>query len=149
MNVIIEARDKLVSDLKRLEPGSEELARQVEAIKSMSEIDIGDRNLEFEVAKEETRKAEKLSELEFEKEKEETRKLEKSNETQYSSAEIELRKIDLAIELIDVVLNPGNLIKTILNNSTRVKRDIMGYQFEETGVIGSHTFNNAQKDKYD
>ena len=132
MSVVIDARDEMVEDLAKLAPGSDELLRQAQAIKIMSEIDREDRKLEFEVNKEETRK------------------LEKSNERIYSEGDAQLRKIELAIRAIDAILNPGSrLIGIFMNNRIRVKRDIMGYTFEETGVIGSHTLNNAQKDKYD
>lgn len=131
MGVIIDARDNLVTQLYSLEPGSDEMLRQAQAIKIMSEIDINDRKLEFEL------------------DKEETRKLEKSNEYEYSDYDRQLRWVELGIRFIDVVFNPGRNIKAFMDNRVRMRRDIMGYQFEETGVIGSHTFNNAQKDKYD
>lgn len=132
MGVVIETRDKMISDITKLEPGSEAELRHAQAIEILSNIDREDRKLEFD------------------KEKEDTRKLEKSNELQYSSIESDLRKIDLGIKLLDVILNPSlRLTGLILNNRVRKQRDIMGYQFETTGVIGSHTFNNAQKDKYD
>ena len=150
MSVIIEARDDLVKKLKTLQPGSAEILRQANAIQVLSDIDREEKKLELDIAKEENRKMERSSELEFEREKEETRKLEKSNEYVCSKADAELRKIDLAIHAIDVFLNPGSrLLGIFLNNRIRIKRDLMGYEFEETGVIGSHTFNNAQKDKYD
>lgn len=132
MSVVIEARDEMIADLKDLAPGSEEKLRQVQAIKIMSEIDRDDQKLEFD------------------REKEETRKLEKSNEARYSEVDMELRKIDRALNLIEIILNPGaTLTRTILNNKVKIRRDLMGYDFETTGVVGSHTFNNAQKDKYD
>ena len=132
MGVVIDARDDMIAELKNLKDGSEEILRQAQAIEILSNIDRADRALEFD------------------KEKEETRKLEKSNELSYASVESDLRKIDLGIKLLDVILNPGGrLLGIFMNNRIRMKRDIMGYQFEETGVIGSHTFNNAQKDKYD
>lgn len=131
MSVIIEARDEMIERLRNIKEG-DELLKYAQAIKIMSEIDINDRKLDFD------------------KEKEETRKLEKSNDRIYSGTELELRKIDLAIKAIDIILNPGaRLLGIFMNNRVRVKRDVMGYQFEETGVVGSHTFNNAQKDKYD
>ena len=132
MSVIIEARDDMVSKLKKLEAGSDELLRQTKAIQIMSDINREDQKLEFD------------------REKEETRKLEKSNEFEYSQVTTDLKKIDLAIQAIETLLNPGSrLLGIILNNRTRLKRDKMGYEFEETGVIGSHTFVNSQKDKYD
>lgn len=132
MSVVIEARDDMVEQLINLNPGSEEMLRQAQAIKIMSEIDRDDRKLDFDV------------------EKEETRKLERANELAYSDFEMELKKIDRAISIVEAILNPGATIaKTFMNNRVRIKRDIMGYTYEETGVIGSHTFNNAQKDKYD
>lgn len=133
MSVVIEARDEMIEQLLNLKAGSEEILRQAQAIKIMSEINRDDEKLEFE------------------REKEDTRKMEKSNEfVYYSETESQLKKIDLAIKAIDVILNPGSrLFGIFMNNRTRVKRDIMGYNFEETGVIGSHTLNNAQKDKYD
>ena len=131
MSVVIEARDEMIERLRNIKEG-DELLKYAQAIKIMSEIDINDRKLDFD------------------KEKEETRKLEKSNDRIYSGTELELRKIDLAIKAIDIILNPGaRLLGIFMNNRVRVKRDVMGYQFEETGVVGSHTFNNAQKDKYD
>lgn len=133
MSVVIEARDEMVEQLSTLKAGSEEMLRQAQAIKIMSEINRDDEKLEFE------------------REKEDTRKMEKSNEfVYYSETEMQLKKIDLAIKAIDVLLNPGSrLFGIFMNNRTRVKRDVMGYNFETTGVIGSHTLNNAQKDKYD
>ena len=132
MSVVSDARDEAVADLKKLEPGSDAKLKQAQVIKILSEADNLDRRLDFEI------------------DKEETRKLEKSNELVYSEIETQLRKIDLGIKLLDVILNPGaSLIRTFANNKVRIKRDVMGYQYEETGVIGSHTFNNAQKDKYD
>lgn len=129
---IVEVRDQMIEDLLKLTPGSDEVLKQAQAIKVISDINRDDRKFEFEV------------------DKEETRKLEKSNELEYSVIDAELKKIDLAIRFIDVVLNPGSrLLGIFMNNRVRVKRDVMGYQFEESGVIGSHTFNNAQKDKYD
>lgn len=133
MSVVIEARDEMIEQLKRLAPGSKELLQQTQAIKIMSEIDRDDQRLEFE------------------REKEDTRKMEKSNEfVYYSETEMQLKKIDRAIQVIDMILNPGSrLLGIFMNNRTRVRRDVMGYNFETTGVIGSHTLNNAQKDKYD
>lgn len=132
MSVIHETRDSMLVELKALDPGSDEVLRQAQAIKILSDIDRDDRKLEFDI------------------EKEETRKLERSNDLVYSQNEMELRKIDLAIKALDVIINPGGrLLGIFMNNRVRMKRDVMGYQFEETGVIGSHTFNNAQKDKYD
>lgn len=132
MSVVTDARDELIAGLKNLEDGSDELLKQGQVIKILSEIDLNDRKLEFDM------------------EKEETRKLEKSNETVYSQTDKELRKLDLGIRFLDAILDPWSLIaRTLLNNHTRVKRDVMGYQFEETGVISSHTLSNAQKDKYD
>lgn len=133
MSVVIEARDEMVEQLSTLKAGSEELLRQTQAIKIMSEINRDDEKLEFERGKEDTRKMEKSNEFVY-----------------YSETESQLKKIDLAIKAIDVILNPGSrLFGIFMNNRTRVRRDIMGYNFEETGVIGSHTLNNAQKDKYD
>lgn len=133
MSVVIEARDEMIEQLSTLKAGSEEMLRQAQAIKIMSEINRDDEKLEFE------------------REKEDTRKMEKSNEfVYYSETEMQLKKIDLAIKAIDVILNPGSrLFGIFMNNRTRVRRDVMGYNFETTGVIGSHTLNNAQKDKYD
>ena len=149
MSVIKETRDDLVVKLKTLESGSDKQLQLAKTIQILSEADLADNRLEFDKVKEENRKLEKSSDLEFEKEKEETRKLEKSNDLAYSRADAELRKIDLAINAINLILNPPKLITTVLNNKCRVNRDIMGYEFETTGVVGSHTFNNAQKDKYD
>jgi hypothetical protein len=133
MSVVIEARDEMVEQLLNLKAGSEEMLRQAQAIKIMSEINRDDEKLEFE------------------REKEDTRNMEKSDEfVYYSETEMQLKKIDLAIKAIDVILNPGSrLFGIFMNNRTRVRRDVMGYNFETTGVIGSHTLNNAQKDKYD
>ena len=131
MSAVIDARDVLIDELYSLSPGDEKL-KQVEAIKILSDIDREDRKLEFEI------------------EKEETRKVEKSNEYVYSEYDRKLRKIDLGIRLLDVILNPGaSLVRTFANNRVRIRRDVMGYQFEENGVIGSTTYKNAQKDKYD
>lgn len=131
-DIVLTARDQMVDKLLTLEPGTDEILKQAQVIKILSEAGVNDRKLEFEV------------------EKEETRKLEKSNEYIAARADSELRKIDLAIRALDVILNPGaRLFGIFMNNRIRLKRDVMGYTFEETGVIGSHTFNNAQKDKYD
>ena len=132
MSNVIEARDEMIEQLRYLEPGSDNLVKQVQAIKTMSDIDRDDRRLEFE------------------RDKEETRKLEKSNEYQLSEYDRQLRWIDLGIKLIDVILNPGErLLGRVMNNKVKIKRDIMGYQFEENGVIGSTTYKNSQRDKYD
>lgn len=131
-DLVLDTRDGMLRDMANLTSGSDELLKQAQAIKIISEINNNDRKLEFEI------------------EKEETRKLEKSNEYIMAQIDSELRKIDLAIKALDVILNPGaRLFGIFMNNRVRVKRDVMGYTFEETGVIGSHTFNNAQKDKYD
>ena len=132
MSVLSDARNEMADELLTLTPGSDELLKQAQAIKIISEADNIDQRLEFE------------------REKEETRKLEKSNEYVSAQYDAELRKIDLAIKALDVILNPGSrLFGIFMNNRVRVKRDLMGYDFETTGVVGSHTFNNAQKDKYD
>lgn len=131
-DLVLDTREGMLRDMASLTPGSDELLKQAQAVKIISEISNNDRKLEFEI------------------EKEETRKLEKSNEYIVAQIDSELRKIDLAIKALDVILNPGaRLFGIFMNNRVRVKRDVMGYTFEETGVIGSHTFNNAQKDKYD
>ena len=132
MSVISDARDAMVTELYSLEPGSTEKLNQAQVIKILSYIELSDRKHEFEV------------------EKEETRKVEKSNEYVYSEYDRQLRKIDLGIRLLDVILNPGaSLLRTFANNRVRIQRDEMGYHFEEHGVVGSHTFNNSQRDKYD
>ena len=131
MSVVIEARDEMIEQLRYLTPGSDEVLKQAQAIKILSEIDINDRKLEFDI------------------EKEDTRKLEKNNEYSYADYDRQLRWVELGIRAIDVIFNPGRNIKAFMDNRVRMRRDVMGYQFEETGVIGSHTFNNAQKDKYD
>lgn len=131
-DAVIAVRNKMLDDLLNLEAGTDPVVKQAQAIKILSDIDYNDRRLEFDI------------------EKEETRKLEKSNEYVYSQIDMELKKIDRCIDFMNAIFTPGqNVLRTILNNVTRVRRDVMGYQFEETGVIGSHTFNNAQKDKYD
>lgn len=132
MSVLIDARDDLVYDLKKLEPGSDALLKQAQAIKLISEADINERKHEFEIDKEETRKLERATDL--------------------AIAEIDrkLSWIEVGIKALDVIANPAaSLRKTAMNNKVRIKRDIMGYNFETTGVIGSTTLNNAQKDKYD
>ena len=132
MSVVIDARDDLVKELKNLAPGSDELLKQAQAIKILSEADINDRRLEFDV------------------DKEETRKLERSNDLAMAEIDRKLSWIEAGIRLIDIIFgNVTSFGKTAMNNKVRIKRDLMGYQFEETGVVGSHTFNNAQKDKYD
>lgn len=132
MSVVSEARDEAVADLRKLEPGSDAMLKHAQTIKILTEADNLDRRLEFEV------------------EKEETRKVEKSNEYISNEYDRQLRWVELGIRALDVILNPSaSLIRTFANNKVRIKRDVMGYQYEETGVIGSHTFNNAQKDKYD
>ena len=132
MGVLEDARDYLAYDLKNLIPGSDELLKQAQAIKMLSEADINERKLEFDMDKEETRKVERAADL--------------------AAAELDkqLRWIDFGIKVMDIVFpNVTSLSKTIMNNHVRIRRDIMGYEFETTGVVGSHTFNNAQKDKYD
>ena len=132
MSVLTDARDDLIYDLKNLAPGSDELLKQAQAIKMISEADINERKHEFELDKEETRKVERAADL--------------------ATAEIDrqLRWIDIGIRIMDIVMpTAATLGKTVMNNKVRVKRDLMGYEFETTGVIGSHTLNNAQKDKYD
>ena len=132
MGVLEDARDDLVYDLKKLEPGSDALLKQAQAIKLISEADINEKKHEFDVDKEETRKVERAADL--------------------AKAEIDrqLSWIDFGIRVMDILVPAAaTLGKTAMNNKVRVKRDIMGYHFEETGVIGSHTLNNAQKDKYD
>ena len=132
MSVVSEARDEAVADLRKLEPGSDAMLKHAQVVKILTEADNLDRRLEFEV------------------EKEETRKMEKSNEYISNEYDRQLRWVELGIRALDVILNPSaSLIRTFANNKVRIKRDVMGYQYEETGVIGSHTFNNAQKDKYD
>ncbi len=132
MSVIIDARDKLISDVYKLEPGSAELLRQVEAAETLNNMDLNNRKHEFEI------------------EKEETRKFEKSNEYMAAQYDTELRKIELAIRAIDTILNPGSRIATtVMNNYVRMKRDRWGYEFETEGVIGSKTFSDAKRDKYD
>ncbi len=108
------------------------MLRQVQSIKVLSDINNEDRRIEFEI------------------DKEERRALEKANE--YANAQIdeEIRKIETIIRILDTIINPGTrLLGIFMNNRVRIKRDIMGYTFEETGVVGSHTLNNAQRDKYD
>ena len=132
MGVLTDARDDLVYDLKKLEPGSDAVLKQAQAIKLIFEADLNERKHEFEIDKEETRKLERATDL--------------------AVAEIDrkLSWIEVGIKAVDVIFNPmANLKKAAMNNKVRIKRDIMGYEFETTGVIGSHTFNNAQKDKYD
>lgn len=132
MGVLEDARDDLVYDLKKLEPGSDALLKQAQAIKLISEADINERKHEFDVDKEETRKVERAADL--------------------AKAEIDrqLSWIDFGIRVMDILVPAAaTLGKTAMNNSVRIRRDVMGYHFEETGVIGSHTLNNAQKDKYD
>lgn len=132
MGVLEDARDDLIYDLKKLEPGSDALLKQAQAIKMISEADINERKHEFELEKEETRKVERATDLE--------------------AAEIDrqLGWIEIGIKFLDIfVPTAATLGKTAMNNRVRIKRDLMGYEFETTGVVGSHTFNNAQKDKYD
>lgn len=47
MSVVIEARDEMVEQLSTLKAGSEELLRQTQAIKIMSEINRDDEKLEL------------------------------------------------------------------------------------------------------
>lgn len=132
MSVLTDARDEMVYDLKRLEPGSVALLNHAQAIKTMTEADVAERKFEFEVEKEETRKVERATDL--------------------AAAEIDrkLRWIEVGIKALDVIANPlASLRKTAMINKVKIERDIMGYHFEETGVVGSNTFNNALKDKYD
>ena len=132
MGVLEDARDDLVYDLKKLEPGSDALLKQAQAIKLISEADINERKHEFDMDKEETRKVERAADL--------------------AAAELDkqLNWIEIGIKFLDIfVPTAATLSKTAMNNRVRIRRDIMGYEFETTGVVGSHTFNNAQKDKYD
>ncbi len=132
MGVLEDARDDLVYDLKKLEPGSDALLKQAQAIKLISEADINERKHEFDVDKEETRKVERAADLAA------------------SELDKQLNWIEIGIKFLDIfVPTAATLGKTAMNNHVRIKRDIMGYEFETTGVIGSHTLNNAQKDKYD
>lgn len=129
MSVVIEARDEMIKDLKKLAPGSVELLNQTQAIRTMSEIDLNDRKHEFEV------------------EKEETRKMEKSNERIYAEYDRQLMWIDRGLRLLEIISNPLAAIKrTSMINKVKILRDEMGYHYEDTGVIGSHTLNNALKD---
>lgn len=131
-DLIRDTRDGMVKDLAHLPAGSDEILKQAQAIKIISEIDLNDRKLEFDI------------------EKEETRKVEKSNEYINAEYDRQLTWIDRGIKILEAISNPGaSLIRTFANNRVKIKRDIMGYTYEETGVIGSHTFNNALKDKYD
>lgn len=132
MGVLEDARDYLIDDLKNLTPGSDELLKQAQAIKMISEADINERKHEFDMDKEETRKVERAADL--------------------AAAELDkqLNWIEIGIKFLDIfVPTAATLGKTAMNNRVRIRRDIMGYEFETTGVVGSHTFNNAQKDKYD
>ena len=132
MSVLTDARDYLIDDLKTLTPGSDELLKQAQAIKMISEADINERKHEFDMDKEETRKVERAADL--------------------AAAELDkqLNWIEIGIKFLDIfVPTAATLGKTAMNNRVRIRRDIMGYEFETTGVVGSHTFNNAQKDKYD
>ena len=132
MSVLTDARDDLVYDLKNLQPGSDSLLKQAQAIKMISEADINERKHEFDM------------------EKEETRRTERSEDRATAELDRQLRWIEFGIRVMDIIVpNATSLSKTIINNRVKIKRDIMGYTFEETGVIGSHTLNNAQKDKYD
>ncbi len=132
MSVVIDARDKEIECLSNLEPGSDEKLRQAKVIEILSNIELDDRKHEFDI------------------EKEETRKVEKSNESIYLEFDRKLIWIDRGIRVLEILANPlASLGKTVLNNRTRYRRDEMGYTFETTGVIGSNTFNNALKDKYD
>lgn len=130
--VIMDAANKLIAQLDYLEPGSQEMLRQVQSVKILLDANNEERRIDFEI------------------EKEERRALEKANE--YANAQIdeEIRKIEVVIRVLDMIINPGTrLLGIFMNNRVRIKRDIMGYTFEETGVVGSHTLNNAQKDRYD
>ena len=131
-DLIRDTRDGMIKDLARISPGSDELLKQAQAIKIISEININDRKLDFEI------------------EKEETRRTERAEDRATADLDRQLKWIDFGIRVMDIVFpNVTSLSKTIMNNAVRIKRDIMGYEFETTGVVGSHTFNNAQKDKYD
>ena len=132
MSVLTDARDYLIDDLKTLTPGSDALLKQAQAIKMISEADINEKKHEFDMDKEETRKVERAADL--------------------AAAELDkqLNWIEIGIKFLDIfVPTAATLGKTAMNNRVRIRRDIMGYEFETTGVVGSHTFNNAQKDKYD
>ena len=132
MSVLTDARDDLVYDLKNLQPGSDSLLKQAQAIKMISEADINERKHEFDM------------------EKEETRRTERSEDRATAELDRQLRWIEFGIRVMDIIVpNATSLSKTIINNRVKIKRDIMGYNYEETGVIGSKTFNNALKDKYD
>jgi hypothetical protein len=123
--------DKMLDDMMVLDPGSDAVLKQAQAIKTIKDADINDRRLAFE------------------QDKEDTRKMEKSNEYVYSGLNFKLAVIDIAIKALDTILSPGAKIATTkMNNKTRVKRDLMGYDFETDNVYGSHTFSNAQRDNY-
>lgn len=132
MSVLSDARDDMIHDLKNLPPGSDELLKHAQAIKIVTEADINERKHEFEV------------------EKEETRRTERAEDRATAELDRQLRWIEFGIQVMNIIVpNATSVSKTIMNNKVKIKRDIMGYTFEETGVIGSHTLNNAQKDKYD
>ena len=132
MSVLTDARDDMIHDLKTLPPGSDELLKHAQAIKIVTEADINERRLEFE------------------HDKEETRRTERAEDRATAELDRQLRWIEFGIQVMNIIVpNATSLSKTVMNNSVKIKRDIMGYTFEETGVIGSHTLNNAQKDKYD
>ena len=132
MSELSTARDDMIIKMKNLEPGSDEILKQAKVVEIMSREDREDRRLEFE------------------KDKEETRRMEKSNESSISWLDVKLKGVEIGVKLIDSILNNGTTLKkTSMNNKVRILRDNMGYGFEENGVVGSHTLNNAQKDHYD
>lgn len=132
MSELSTARDDMIQKMKNLEPGSDEILKQAKVVEIMSREDREDRRLEFE------------------KDKEEARRMEKSNESNISWFDVKLKGVEIGVKLIDSILNNGTTLKkTSMNNKVRILRDNMGYGFEENGVVGSHTLNNAQKDHYD
>lgn len=132
MSVTSNAKDELIERLLTLEPESDGFRNVTQAVKVLTDADLNDRKLNFDI------------------EKEETRKLEASNEMISRQMDSELRKIDMGIHLLDVIINPGErLLSKILGNKVKKSLYGRGFDYELGNVYSSQTFNEIRKDKYD
>ena len=132
MSVTSNAKDELIERLLTLDPESDGFRNVTQAVKILTDADLNDRKLDFDI------------------EKEETRKLETSNEMISRQMDSELRKIDMGIHLIDVIINPGErLLSKILGNKVKKFLYGRGFDYELGNVYSSQTFNEIRKDKYD
>ena len=132
MSVTSNAKDELIERLLTLDPEGDGFRNVTQAVKILTDADLNDRKLDFDI------------------EKEETRKLETSNEMISRQMDSELRKIDMGIHLIDVIINPGErLLSKILGNKVKKFLYGRGFDYELGNVYSSQTFNEIRKDKYD